>query len=78
MESWFDIVKLRYGYYVYGYVACLGGPYQTIEQCLDCLERMKTDTLRSFPGYELKNSQCRNEPGQAFGSREYPNSSSGT
>ena len=54
------------------------GPYQTIEQCLDCLERMKTDTLRSFPGYELKNSLCRNEPGQAFGSREYPNSSSGT
>jgi len=30
--GWFEIVKLRYGYYVYGYVACLGGPYQTIEQ----------------------------------------------
>ena len=32
MDGWFDIVKLKYGYYVYGYVACLGGPYQTIEQ----------------------------------------------
>ena len=53
------------------------GPYHTIELCLDRIERMKIDTLQLFPEYELENSQCRTEPGQAFGSREYPNSSEG-
>ena len=54
------------------------GPYYTIEQCLDRIDGIKTDSLRKFPKYELENSQCRTEPGQAFGSREYPTSSSGT
>ena len=53
------------------------GPYHTIEQCLDRVDRMKTDALKIFSEYELENSQCRTEPGQAFGSREYPNSSDG-
>ena len=53
------------------------GPYNTIEQCLDRVDSMKTDTIKIFPEYELENSQCRTEPGQAFGTREYPNSSDG-
>ena len=53
------------------------GPYHTIEQCLDRVDRMKTDTLERLPEYELENSQCRTEPGQSFGTREYPNSSDG-
>ena len=53
------------------------GPYHTIEQCLDRIERMKADSSRTLPNYELENSQCRTEPGQTFGTREYPNSSDG-
>ena len=53
------------------------GPYHTIEQCLDRVDRMKTDTLERLPEYELENSQCRTEPGQTFGTIEYPSSSSG-
>ena len=53
------------------------GPYDTIEQCLDRIERMKADSSRTLPNYELENSQCRTEPGQTFGTREYPNSSDG-
>ena len=53
------------------------GPYHTIEQCLDRIEQIKTDSFRKFPKYELENSQCRTEPGQTFGTREYPSSSDG-
>ena len=53
------------------------GPYYSIQQCLDRTERMRTDSLRKFPRYELEDSQCRAEPGQAFGTKEYPRSSSG-
>jgi hypothetical protein len=52
-------------------------PYHIIRPCLDRVERIKTDTLQRFPEYELENSQCRTEPGQTFGAREYPNSSDG-
>ena len=51
------------------------GPYNVIGQCLERLERIKTDTLQRFLEYELENSQCRTEPGPAIESREYPNSS---
>ena len=40
------------------------GPYQTIEQCLDRIARMQTDSLRVLPEYELENSQCRTEKGK--------------
>ena len=53
------------------------GPYNVIGQCLDRVKRIKTGTLQRFPEYELENSQCRTEPGQTFGTREYPNSSDG-
>ena len=53
------------------------GPYNVIGQCLDRVERIKTGTLQCFPKYELAVSQCRTEPGQTFGTREYPNSSDG-
>ena len=53
------------------------GPYNSIQQCLDRAERMRADSLRKFPRYELEDSQCRTEPGQAFGTKEYPSSSSG-
>ena len=53
------------------------GPYYSIQQCLDRVERMRTDSLRKFPHYELDNTQCRTEPGQSFGTKEYPSSSSG-
>ena len=53
------------------------GPYHTIEQCLDRIEQIKTDSFRKFPKYELENSQCRTEPGQTFGTKKYPSSSSG-
>ncbi len=53
------------------------GPYHTIEQCLDRIKRMQSDSLRSLPEYELENSQCRTERGQTYGTREYPKSSSG-
>ena len=53
------------------------GPYHTVEQCLDRIEQIKTDSFRKFPKYELENSQCRTEPGQTFGTREYPSSSDG-
>ena len=50
-NSWMEIVKLKYGYYVYGYVACLGGPYQTIEQAekrLEYVERKWRGELDSW------------------------------
>ena len=31
-DSWLEIVRLKSGYYVYGYIRCLGGPYTTYEQ----------------------------------------------
>ena len=32
------------------------GPYYSIQQCLDRVERMRTDSLRKFPHYELENT----------------------
>ena len=53
----------------------LSGKWGPIGQCLDRVERIKTDTFQRFPEYELAVSQCRTEPGPAIESRDYPNSS---
>ena len=53
------------------------GPYYSIQLCLDRAERMRSDSLRIFPHYELEDTQCKTEPGQSFGTKEYPGSSSG-
>ena len=53
------------------------GPYNSIEECLNRTKQMQTDSLNKFPKYELENSQCRTEPGQTFGTKKYPSSSSG-
>ena len=53
------------------------GSYHTIEQCLVRIERMKADPFRTLSKYELENSLRRTEPGQTFGTREYPHSSDG-
>ncbi len=50
-------------------------PDHIIGPCLDREERIKTDTLQRFSECELEKSQCGTEPGPAWGSIEYPNSS---
>ena len=53
------------------------GPYYTIDQCLSRINLMHTDSLKALPKYKLDVSHCRTQPGQAFGSEKYPNSSKG-
>ena len=52
------------------------GPYYTIDQCIDRIDRMHSDSLRTLPTYKLEYSHCRKVPGQTYGSKKYPNSSS--
>ena len=52
------------------------GPIQTIEQCLDRIEHMQTDSLHESCRIRIRKLSVRTKRANLW-NREYPNSSSG-